>query len=121
MGFALRPAYPVVYFRVYPFCLISKKQVVAALEIRLPERAISLGRKEPYSGRLVSGGLLGFQERFPGVMLATVHEMPVIQPRPAEGLLRHIEGDGVDDVKPAARRRGGSTDVTRVVGYFGTQ
>ena len=54
-------------------------------------------------------------------MLAAVHQMPVIQPRPTEGLFRHIEGDGVDDVEPAARRRGGATDVTRVVGYFGTQ
>lgn len=54
-------------------------------------------------------------------MLAAVHQMPIIQPRPTKGFLRHIEGDGVDDMEPAAGRGGGATYVARVVGYFGTQ
>lgn len=126
MGVAVGPAHPVVDFSCHPLRLISEEQVVAPLEACLPVGPIGLGRIEPHPGGLLVGGLLtggvlGFQERFPGIMLAAVHEMPIIQPRPTKGFLRHIEGDGVDDMEPAAGRGGGATYVARVVGYFGTQ
>jgi hypothetical protein len=48
-------------------------------------------------------------------VLENLHQMPVVQPRPAHRPLRNVEAQGADQVEAAAGGRAGAGDVAAVL------
>ena len=79
---AVRPADPLAHLGRYAGALLAEQQVISAAKVGLPVRAVGVRRVEPQSRRRFVA-----QEGVPRLMLTAVDEVPVVQARPATGLL----------------------------------
>src|SRR5688500_6823814 len=66
-------------------------------------------------------GALTRKKSIPALVFAAIHEVPVVEPRAAASLFRHVEPDGVNHMKTAAGGGGGPSNVPGVVRDFRIQ
>lgn len=95
---------------------LAKEQVIAFLELCGPMRPLRFCGEEPEAVRS-----FGCEESIPAIVFVAFDHVPVVQAGAAEGFLRHIKADGVDDVQCAAGCCCGAADIAGVLGDLGVE